>query len=82
MLKLDEKLDQKTGVQNTRPRQGVLSPEFWAMFGPVQGQTPFLTVKTADSGLENKNILKLDKTLRQNTGMGEIIARPTLGRTS
>ena len=54
MLKLDEKLDQKTGVQNTRPRQGVLSPVFWAMFGPAQGQTPFLTVKTADSGLENK----------------------------
>ena len=27
---------------------------FWAVFWPAQGQTPFLTAKTADSGLENK----------------------------
>ena len=37
------------------------------MFGPAQGQMPFLTAKTADSGLENKNILKLDEKLDLET---------------
>ena len=27
---------------------------FWAMFGPAQGQMPFLTAKTADSDHENQ----------------------------
>ena len=36
---------------------------FWAMFGPAQGQMLFLTVKTADSGLEHKDMLKLDEKL-------------------
>ena len=32
-------------------------------FSPAQRQILFLTAKTADSDLENKNILKLDETL-------------------
>ena len=36
---------------------------FGAMFGPAQGQMPFLTAKTADSGLEHKDMLKLDEKL-------------------
>ena len=31
---------------------------FGAMFGPAQGQMPFLTAKTADSGLEHKELPK------------------------
>ena len=35
----------------------------FASFLPAQRQLQFLTAKTADSGLENKNILKLDEKL-------------------
>ena len=35
----------------------------FASFLPAQRQLLFLTAKTADSGLENKNILKLDEKL-------------------
>ena len=51
---------------------------FWALFGPAQGQMPFLTAKTADSGLENENILKLDEIWKRKQGF-KMVARPRQG---
>ena len=41
---------------------------FWHLFSPAKRQMPVLTVKTADSGLENQNILKLDEKLDKKEG--------------
>ena len=51
---------------------------FWDVFGPAQGQMQFLTAKTADSDLENENILKLDENLDEKTGVQN--GRPTTAR--
>ena len=62
-----------TAGQTAHPK-----PPFLAYFRPDQRQLLFLTAKTADSGLENKNILKLDELLDQKTGVQN--GRPTTAR--
>ena len=56
---------------------------FWPLFlflpaETAQWQMPFMTVKTADSDLENQNILILDEKLRSKTGVQK--GRPTTVR--
>ena len=36
---------------------------FWAIFGPAQGEMPWLTAKADGLGLKNKNIVNLDEKL-------------------